>query len=156
MLLVGILSAVAFARFANPDIYRQSLFSAQLQSYFRLTQQLALSGTAQFDPDTLAATSNSPVASSLAIEPLAPGKWQITITSGQYSKHYPLAVDSDLLIDEQQLTSPLHFKFASNGDLIEIQFAESLQPVNHSIALHIGDQSICIAPTGYTYEGACI
>ncbi len=147
MLLIGILSAVAFSRFANPDIYNQALFVNKLQSYLRLTQQIALSSTAQ---NQLA------VQSQLSIEPSDDDQWQISIINGEHSRRYKLSMNSAILMGEQTVNSALLFNFSANGDLIETQLGAVTKATSTSIALHIGDTSICIAPTGYSYEGACI
>lgn len=147
MLLVGILSAVAFFRFSDPEIYKQSLFSTQLQSYLRLTQQIALSSSS---------SQTDSVQSQLLIKPGSSDQWQIVISNGKQTQNYQVSMNSALYYNDQVVSSGLVFSFSGNGDLITAELNSAAQPINKSIALQIGESSICVAPTGYSYEGACI
>jgi hypothetical protein len=146
MLLVGILSAVAFSRFANPDIYNEALFVNKLQSYLRLTQQIALSNNSPDSTDI----------SQLIIEPSDDSQWKISIFNGKHSRVHRLSMNSAISLGDQIINSTLQFNFSSKGDLVELQLGPVTQAVPKSIALHVGKTPICIAPTGYSYEGACI
>ena len=146
MLLVGILSAVAFSRFANPDIYNEALFVNKLQSYLRLAQQVALSNTASTFANN---------ASQLKIEP-NDNQWEISVFNGKQSRVHQLSMQSPITLGAQKINDTLVLNFSENGDLVELQLGAVTKVISKSIALHIGKASICIAPTGYSYEGACI
>jgi MSHA pilin protein MshC len=146
MLLVGILSAVAFSRFANPDIYNEALFVNKLQSYLRLTQQIALSHSSPDSTDI----------SQLMIELKDDSHWKISILNGEQSRVHKLSMNSPISLGDQIINSTLLLSFSSKGDLVELQLGSITQAVSKSIALHVGNTPICIAPTGYSYEGACI
>ncbi len=149
MLLIGILSAVAISRFADTNLYRQALFTQQLQAYLRLTQQLAMARQS--------GDASSAEAAKFSLQQTAAQQWRVTISSAGSSQSHLLKADSQLFIDQQALTlgTDLQLSFASNGDLIAKNLPQH-SPITHSIALQIGTQSICIAPTGYSYEGHCI
>ncbi len=141
MLLIGILSAVAISRFADTNLYRQALFTQQLQAYLRLTQQLAMARQSGY--------ASSAEAAKFSLQQTAAQQWQVTISSDGSSQSHLLKADSQLFIDQQALTlgTDLQLIFSSNGDLIAKNLPKNSQ-ITHSIALQIGSHSICIAQTG--------
>ncbi len=153
MLLVGILSAVAFSRFANPDIYNEALLVNKLQSYLRLAQQVALSNASS--SNTLSSNTSANSASQLKIE-ANNNQWKISVFNDAHSRVHQLSMQSAIALDEQEIYDTLVLNFSENGDLVEVQLGAVTKAVSKSIALQIGTASICIAPTGYSYEGACI
>lgn len=151
MLLIGILSAVAFSRFADTGVYRQALFVDQLHSYLRLTQQLAMAHKVP-----LTDTKNGTTATfSLIKKPQA--QWQIIIAKGTLSKSYLLNAELEVQVDRQTLASRerLDLSFDANGDISARSFPATAD-ILFSTALQIGESSLCIAPTGFSYEGPCL
>ncbi|MEH6445631.1 MAG: prepilin-type N-terminal cleavage/methylation domain-containing protein [Oceanospirillaceae bacterium] len=150
MVLIGILSTVAFSRFADTDLYRQALFSSKLQSYIRVAQQMAMA-------QQTAVYVNSAPKSLLALQQTAQSQWQITIANDTGMQSHSLELNENIQVDKQLLPIgvKLVLKFAANGDLVQSNYPKISQ-VTRSIALQIGEEVLCIAPTGYSYEGSCI
>ncbi len=148
MLLVGILSAAAFSRFPDNSLYRESLFAKRIQSALSMTQQISMAQHSTAKKRLYTA--------SLALQKTATAQWQVVIDNVHASEQFALTLDTAVLLDNQPLDERgLTLYFSANGDFIE----HSLQPgkpVSASIALQIGRAAICIAPTGFSYAGACI
>jgi MSHA pilin protein MshC len=150
MVLIGILSTVAFSRFADTDPYKQALFSSKLQAYIRAAQQIAMAQQTALYAD------RTPK-SLLTLLQTEQSKWQITIANDTGMQSHSLELNENVQVDKQPLPKgvKLVLKFAANGDLVQTSYPEISQ-VTHSLALQIGEETLCIAPTGYSYEGSCI
>jgi len=153
MLLIGILSTVAFSRFADTGLYQQALFIDKLQAYLRLTQQIAMAQTMAADNQDKRAE----IAASFNLRQLAQSQWQVTIINSSGERQYQLQNDALLLINQKILAQGTHFSlgFDAQGDLIASNFPKPFT-VTQSISLTTGSQAFCIAPTGFSYEGSCI
>jgi MSHA pilin protein MshC len=150
MLLVGILSAAAFSRFPDNRLYQQSLAAKKIQTYLRLTQQTAMAQTQkQARKPTLSTAS-------LSLQKTSVDHWQVVIDNGHGFEQYTFILNTDILVNSQPIdNSTLTLHFSADGDFIEQSFIRRSK-VTHSLALQIGDELVCVAPTGYSYAGACI
>jgi MSHA pilin protein MshC len=148
MLLIGILSVVAFSRFSDTSVYRQALFISKVQVYLRLAQQISMS---QQPPNRALAVTV------FSLQQTSDSQWAVMISNHNGSQSYLLDSRAELQIDKQTLSqdSALELTFDSRGDLKTMVSPKALN-ITHSIALQAGKNSICIAPTGYSYEGQCI
>jgi MSHA pilin protein MshC len=155
MVLVGILSAVAFSRFADSSIYSQSLFISKIQSYLSLAQQLA---SAHQDNTNKALTS-------LSFTKTSDDNWQLQIQTINGSKIIDIASADQLTFDQTILAvnQRLSLFFNDNGDIIKQHYSPNDSAINadsgsvfvHSTALSVGSQILCIVPSGYSYKGQC-
>ena len=151
MLLIGILSAGAFSRFGDTAVYRQALFIDQLHSYLRLPQQLAMTQKVPL------ADANHGTTATFSLIKQPQAQWQVIIANGTHSQSYQLNGELDVKIDSQALASNdrLDLSFDANGDISARSFPQGAD-ISFSTALQIGENSLCIAPTGFSYEGPCI
>lgn len=151
MALIGILSAIAFSRFADTSVYRQALFIDQVQSFVRLAQHMAMSQqSAPF-------SASAQTASEFSLVQESADQWRISIENGQHSQFHKLTTQLAVSVDKQLLPQGEHLtiSFDSQGDIVAISFPQSADP-SLSTVLQVGDQALCIAPTGFSYEGSCI
>ena len=151
MALIGILSAVAFSRFGDPSIYRQALFVDQLQSSLRFTQQLAMARQTQVSGASL------PSAAQFSLINTDQHQWHVVINNGADTQQYSFKNNVEVRVDQQLLNSgeQLDINFDANGNIISRSFPVAADS-SLCTALQIGDQALCIAPTGFSYEGLCI
>lgn len=139
LVLLGVLSAVAFARFADTSSYREGLLVDKIHSYLRLTQQVAL------------AHQNERTQLSMAHQ----GEhWEVDIASGDSHRTFEFDTDAEIAIDGQLLNSTLLLEFSSAGDLLQRNFPAT-SSVAQSIELSINQSLLCLSPSGYSYEGSC-
>jgi len=151
MALIGILSAIAFSRFSDTSIYRQALFIDQLQSFVRLAQHMSMSQQgAPF-------SENSKTTSEFSLVQESADKWRVSIENSQHSQSHNLTMQLGVSVDNQLLPLGQHLiiSFSSQGDIVAKSFPQSADP-SLSTVLQIGEQALCIAPTGFSYEGSCI
>lgn len=150
MLLVGILSAAAFSRFPDNNLYQQSLAAKKIQTYLRLTQQTAMAQIQRQAKEPTLSTA------SFNLQRTSADSWQVIIDNGHGSQQYKFSLNAAILVDNQPIdNSTLVLHFDANGDYVENSLSKRSK-VTQSLALQIGDELVCIAPTGYSYAGTCI
>jgi len=151
MTLIGILSAIAISKFADTSVYRQALFINQLQSLLGRAQNMAMSQ--QREP--LGVINQSAIEFSLVKE--SDDKWRVSIENESYSQSHSLSTALDVVVDTQVLLLGQHLtiSFNSQGDVVTQSFPPSADP-SLSTVLQVGENALCIAPTGFSYEGECI
>lgn len=155
MVLVGILSAVAFSRFADSSVYSQSLFISKIQSYLSLAQQLA---SAHQD-------NNNKTLTSLSFSKTDDNNWQLQIQAANGSQVIDIASADPLVFGQTTLVinQRLSLFFNDNGDIIKQHYSPKDSAINassgsvfaRSTALSVGSQMLCIVPSGYSYKGQC-
>lgn len=153
IILLGILSAFAVSRFSSSQSYSTTVIKNQLIASVRLAQQTAMS--------------RASVSSSGQTQLQVSGdsdNWYLNITSGPVS--YSAQVDRG---DEQvrygtntsvtcsaltaSTSTPLVLTFNGDGNRIP---ATTLRICIDTPSSSIADIELCISPSGYAYEGACL
>jgi MSHA pilin protein MshC len=144
--LVSILGAVAFARFANVSTYQSVIFQQELLSYFRLAQRVAVAhqgGDTVFSLQQTGAT------------------WQVTLQFDGQTRIDTLDGEEAVTFRLGGFTGSLSggtlYRAAYNdeGDLTQVT-SPANTPVTQSIQLTAGVHNICVAPTGFAYDGNCL
>ena len=146
--LLGIISAVAFARLGDVSSFRSSVFQQQVLSYLRLAQRTAVAHQGSGAQLVIGRTSNT--------------QWMLTLQFAGQTVSYPLegryrfsyagSGASGMLTAGDSLT----LVYQDTGNLVQLQTPTAL-PVNGSVALAIEDaRYICISPAGFSYDGACL
>lgn len=157
MVLVGILSAVAFSRFADTSVYSQSLFISKIQSQLSLAQQLASAHQGN----------SKSILTSLSFSKTANDIWQVQISTANGAQIVDIKSADTLNFGKAALAinQRLSLFFNDNGDIIKQNYATIDQPITakastattflHSTILSVGAQTLCIVPSGYSYQGPC-
>ncbi|MGB0468358.1 MAG: GspH/FimT family pseudopilin [Pontibacterium sp.] len=152
LVLLGILSAVAFSRMSRTDVYQDRIFQDSLQTSLRLAQRTALSQHAS------------------VVE------WQLSHT-GTALWHYAIRLDgSEQLGNDLESTLPVAYSVTlsdssvlsgslSTGQALTLRFdrlgnftqAGTGTPgsIRSSLQLTMTGRLLCVSPTGYAYEGSC-
>jgi MSHA pilin protein MshC len=144
--LISVLGAVAFSRFANVSTYRSAIFQQELLSSFRLAQRVAV---AHQGGETIFSMRQTG------------GTWQITLEFDGQTRSETLdgeeAVSFRLGGFSGALSGGVLYRLVYNdqGDLTRLISPANLF-VTQSIELSAGVHRICIAPTGFAYDGACL
>ncbi|WP_028470100.1 pilus assembly FimT family protein [Neptunomonas japonica] len=148
LLLLGILSAVAFARLGGISSFSESLFQQQVLSYLRLAQRTAVAHQGS--------------GAQLNINRVSASEWDITLVFATQTLSYQLEGDNALTFASGASTGSisagdtLSLVYSDNGDLTELTLPLAAD-INASLSLVVaGSRSICISPTGFAYEGLCL
>jgi MSHA pilin protein MshC len=148
LVLLGIISAVAFARLGSISSYSESLFQNQMLSYLRLAQRTAVAhqgSGAQLNITRTTATG-----------------WDVTLQfdgqtaayqlEGNHTFTFATGASSGGLVTGNTLS----LVYRDNGDLVQLASPVAVT-VNTSLALLIaGNRPTCVSPTGFAYEGLCL
>ncbi|BBB31508.1 prepilin-type N-terminal cleavage/methylation domain-containing protein [Neptunomonas japonica] len=148
LLLLGILSAVAFARLGGVNSFSESLFQQQVLSYLRLAQRTAVAHQGS--------------GAQLNINRVSTSEWDITLVFATQTLSYQLDGDNALTFASGASTGSistgdtLSLVYSDNGDLSELT-APLAADIDASLSLVVaGNRSLCISPTGFAYEGLCL
>ncbi len=150
LVLLGVLSAVAFSRLGNVDSYRDSLFQNQLLSYLRLAQRSAVAHQGSVATLTLTRTNAE--------------SWNVSLSFGSplQSLNYTLAGENGLSYisgatnGSLSVSDTLALQFDDDGDLNRIT-SPVVATVSQSLSLSLNAaRQLCISPTGFAYEGSCL
>lgn len=149
IILLGILSAFAMSRMPSAQGYSGTIIKNQLIASARLAQQTSLSHSSSAGNVTLNVQETA-------------GDWHLAV-SGDGGISYTAQVDrgseqvhfgTDLAAECSDLTSaPLTISFDGDGNRIPNQ---NLRICIDSTLDSDRDYELCISPSGYAYEGACI
>ena len=153
IILLGILSAFAVSRFSSSQSYSTTVIKNQLIASARLAQQTAMS--------------RASVSSSGQTQLQVSGdsdNWYLNISSGPVS--YSAQVDrgdeqvrfgTNMVASCSALTpstsTPLVLTFNGDGNRIP---ATALRICIDTPSSSTADIELCISPSGYAYEGACL
>lgn len=148
LVLLGIISAVAFARLGGVSSYSESLFQQQILSYLRLAQRTAVAHQGS--------------GAQLDITRTTSAGWDITLQFSGQSLAYQLKGDQSFTYASGASAGSiatgdtLSLVYSDNGDLT--QFASPVTAtLSSSVALIVaGTRQTCISLTGFAYEGPCI
>lgn len=148
LVLLGILSAVAFARLGGVTSYSESLFQQQILSYLRLAQRTAVAhqGSGAQLNITRTTASGWDISLQFSAQTLAyqlEGEHTFTFASGASSGTIATGNTLSLL-------------YSDDGDLAQI-ISPVVVPINASLSLLVaGSRPTCVSPTGFAYEGLCL
>lgn len=152
IILLGILSAVAFARMGSSSAFEPAMLMQQIDEELRLAQKLA---TARQD---------SQITFTLS---LVGGQWQSQTSSDVDGVLRTAAIDRDnssLVATSGTATAAINATTALSvqmdglGNLTSISIGASLGAVDQGLHLLIGGDSqrdLCVYPTGYVAHAAC-
>ncbi|SFG85929.1 pilus assembly FimT family protein [Neptunomonas qingdaonensis] len=152
LVLLGILSAVAFARLGGVSSYSESLFQQQLLSYLRLAQRTAVAhqGSGAQLNITRSTTTQWDISLQFSAQTLAyqlEGGHSFTFASGASSGTIATGNTLSLL-------------YRDTGDLAQLitpVTAPVAAPISASLSLLVaGSHPTCVSPTGFAYEGPCL
>ncbi|SIS87432.1 pilus assembly FimT family protein [Neptunomonas antarctica] len=147
LVLLGIISAVAFARLGGISSYSESLFQHQMLSYLRLTQRTAVAHQGS--------------GAQLNITRTTAAGWDITLEFDGQTAAYQLEGDHSFTFATDASSrvlsagDTLSLVYRDNGDLAQLTSPVAVT-INESLALLIGgSRPTCVSPTGFAYEGSC-
>lgn len=145
IILLGILSAFAISRFPETQGYSTTIIKNQFLASARLAQQTSLSRASPNDNVTLNISENS-------------DDWNFVIAGGSgISYSAKIERGSEKIRSGTNLTaacsalSSSPFTVSFDGDGNRIPFENLRVCIDSTI-----DFEICISPSGYAYEGACL
>jgi MSHA pilin protein MshC len=148
LLLLGILSAVAFARLGGVNSFSESLFQQQVLSYLRLAQRTAVAHQGS--------------GAQLNINRVSASEWDITLVFATQTLSYQLEGDNALTFAAGASSGSistgetLSLVYRDNGDLTELT-SPLVADIDTSLSLVVaGSRLICVSPTGFAYEGLCL
>lgn len=146
--LIGVLSAVAFARFSGVSSYTESLYQQQLLSYLRLAQRTAVA--------------HQGAGAQLEVLRQSAENWQITLRFDGQTQTYPLQGEVTVSFVTGALSgtlsngTTLSLQYSDNGDLTALS-APVAGIVTASLQLNVtGGRALCVSPSGFAYEGSCL
>ncbi len=150
--LLGILSAVAFARLGGVTSYSESLFQQQILSYLRLAQRTAVAHQGS--------------GAQLNITRTTASRWDISLQFAAQTLAYQLEGEHTFTFASGASTgtittgNTLSLQYSDDGDLAQLitpATAPVAVPLSASLSLLVaGGRSTCISPTGFAYEGSCL
>lgn len=145
IILLGILSAFAVSRFSSSQSYSTTVITNQLIASIRLAQQTALSRASvdSSEHTQLQITGDS-------------DNWFLNITSGPIT--YNAQVDrgnEQVRFGSCSSSTIIPFTLTFDGDGNRIP-AQALLICIDTPSSSTADIELCISPSGYAYEGACL
>ena len=153
LVLLGILSAVAYSRFDNISVYQHRVFQDLVVSSLRLAQRTALSHHAS--------------SVTWQIQPIANNQWQMSIaidgtTHNSETTQYlqTLQYNADLsggttLSGSLAASQTLTLRYDKNGNAQWTSNGTVQGTLTSSMQLRLSAQRVCVSLTGYAYEGLC-
>ncbi|WP_293268995.1 prepilin-type N-terminal cleavage/methylation domain-containing protein [Neptunomonas sp.] len=148
LVLLGIISAVAFSRLGNVSSFSESIFQQQVLSYLRLAQRTAV------------AHQGSGV--QLSITRAATDDWDVSLQFASQTLTYELEGDHTFLFTSGASSGnlstgdTLSLRYSDDGDLVQLT-SPVVAAITASLSLVVaGDRLTCVSPTGFAYEGSCL
>lgn len=153
LVLLGILSAAAFPRFADLGSYRDRVFRDTLLTSLRLSQRTALSHNAA----TVEWRLNQSAAESwlYAIDINAAQQMGETLASDQVVAYSASLSAGGVIAGNLALNNTLTLRFDPSGNLTFAGDGSSSGALNSSMQLTANGQQLCVSLTGFAYEGTC-
>lgn len=146
LVLLGVLGAAAFSRFGNTSSYTEAILQQELLAYLRLTQRVAVAH--QESITSFALTRNG-------------DQWDVSLqfdgqtVSDQLEGNHTVSFQLGGFTGSLDNGVTYRIEYSDTGDLATVTSPANV-PVTQSVQLNIGARFICIAPTGFAYEGSCL
>lgn len=155
IILLGILSAFAVSRFSSSQSYSTAVIKNQLIASIRLAQQTAMSRTSVNSASSVGQTQLQITGDT--------DNWFLNITSGPINYNAQVERDNEQVrygtntsVSCSALTAststPLVLTFNGDGNRVPATALRICVDRPSSAA----DIELCISPSGYAYEGACL
>lgn len=148
LVLLGIISAAAFARLGGISSYSESLFQQQILSYLRLAQRTAVAHQGS--------------GAQLNITRTTASQWDISLQFAAQTLAYQLEGDNSFSFASGASSgsvstgNTLSLIYSDNGDLTQLA-SPVAATLDASLSLLVaGSHPTCISPTGFAYEGPCL
>jgi len=153
LVLLGILSAVAFPRFATFDSYRDRVFRDTLLTSLRLAQRTALSHNSA----TVDWRLNRSAAQNwlYALDINSAQQMSEILVSDQTIVYSASLSAGGNIAGNLALSNTLTLRYDQSGNLIWANDGTSSGALNSSMQLTANGQQLCISLTGFAYEGTC-
>lgn len=153
LVLLGILGAVAFPRFANFDSYRDRVFRDTLLTSLRLTQRTALS----HNTATIEWRLNRSAADNwlYAVDINSAEQESETLVSDQPVTYQASLAAGGTLSGSLALNDTLTLRYDRSGNLVFADDGTTAGALDGSMQLIARGQRLCISLTGFTYAGTC-
>lgn len=153
LVLLGIISAVAFPRFASFDSYSDRVFRDTLLTSLRLAQRTALShnsATVEWRLNRSAAENWR-----YAIDINSAQQTSETLASDQVIAYSANLSADGTIAGNLALNDTLTLRYDPSGNLILADDGDSTGALNSSMQLTANGQQLCISLTGFAYAGTC-
>lgn len=153
LIMLGILSAVAFPRFAGISSYRDRVFQETLLTSLRLSQRTALSHNAS----TIEWRLNRPGTESwrYAIDIDSAEQVGETQASNHAVTYTASLAAGGFIAGTLNLNNTLTLRYDSSGNLIWAGNGTVSGTLSSSMRLDANGRLLCISLTGFAYDGAC-
>jgi MSHA pilin protein MshC len=146
LVLLGVLGAAAFSRFGNTSSYTEAIVQQELLAYFQLTQRVAVAHQDSTTSFTLTRNGD---------------QWDIALQFDGQTVNDQLNAEQIITVQLNSFSADLdegvtyRAEYSDDGDLVAVTSPTNLS-VTHSVQFSIGSRALCIAPTGFAYEGSCL
>jgi MSHA pilin protein MshC len=153
LVLLGIISAVAFSRFSNVESFRSTLLQDALLVSQRLAQRAALSHHASSIQWQLSHPSAGQWRYAVRIDG---SDAQADSISSEVVVTYsvPLAAGGTLS-GTVAAGDSLTLSYDMRGNFTQIDNGGGAQAINGSLQLSLSGSPLCVSPSGYAYEAVC-
>jgi MSHA pilin protein MshC len=148
LVLLGIISAVAFSRLGRVSSFSESIFQQQVLSYLRLAQRTAVAHQGS--------------GAQLNITRTATDKWDVSLQFDSQTLTYELegkhafSFVSGASSGSLSTGDTLSLRYSDNGDLVQLT-SPVVAAITASLSLSTaGGRPTCVSPTGFAYEGLCL